>query len=138
MQEALSQPKARDGIAALLRGAADSLTDKCNPSGCLLVHGVAGAGEHAECIRQELNARRAASEKVIRARPLRRNGNERHGRAGSRWRFARRVEARCRHGYGRLACVRSKVVLGVFELGVPALRLRLEQQILAAGFQMNF
>ena len=68
LQEALSQPKARDGIAALLRGAADSLTDKCNPSGCLLVHGVAGAGEHAECIRQELNARRAASEKVIRER----------------------------------------------------------------------
>ncbi|HEX7532931.1 MAG TPA: TetR/AcrR family transcriptional regulator, partial [Methyloceanibacter sp.] len=68
LQATLALPKARDGIAALLRGAADSLTDKCNPAGCLLVHGVAGAGEHAECIRQELNARRAASEKVIRER----------------------------------------------------------------------
>ena len=32
------------------------------------MHGVAGAGEHAECISEELNARRAASEKVIRER----------------------------------------------------------------------
>jgi AcrR family transcriptional regulator len=65
---ALAAPKARDGIAALLRGTARFLTDKCNPAGCLLVQGIAGAGEHAQCIRDEINARRAASEKAIRER----------------------------------------------------------------------
>ncbi|MGZ8400827.1 MAG: TetR/AcrR family transcriptional regulator [Methyloceanibacter sp.] len=68
VREALAQPKARDGIAALLRATADSLTDKSNPAGCLLVQGIAGAGEHAQCIRDELSARRAAGEKTIRER----------------------------------------------------------------------
>ncbi len=68
VREALAQPKARDGIAALFRGTADSLTDKSNPAGCLLVQGIAGAGEHAQCIRDELTARRAAGEKTIRER----------------------------------------------------------------------
>ena len=68
VREALARPKARDGIAALLNGTADFLTDKCNPAGCLLVQGIAGAGEHAQCIRDELSARRAASEKAIRER----------------------------------------------------------------------
>ena len=65
---ALAQPKARDGIAALLRSTANSLTDKTKPSGCLLVQGIAGVGEHAQCIRDQLNAKRAEGEKTIRHR----------------------------------------------------------------------
>jgi AcrR family transcriptional regulator len=68
VREALALPKARDGITALLRGTADFLTETCNPQGCLLVQGIAGAGDHAQCIRDELNARRAASQKAIRER----------------------------------------------------------------------
>jgi AcrR family transcriptional regulator len=68
VREALAAPRARDGIAALLHGTARHLTDKCNPSGCLLVQGIAGAGDHAQCIRDELNARRAAAQKAMRDR----------------------------------------------------------------------
>jgi AcrR family transcriptional regulator len=65
VREALDKPKARDAVAALLHGTVRHLTDKSNPAGCLLVQGIAGAGEHAQCIRDELSARRAASEKAI-------------------------------------------------------------------------
>ncbi len=65
---ALAAPQARDGIAALLRGTAQSLADKSSPAGCLLVQGIAGAGDHAQCIRDELSARRAATQTVIRER----------------------------------------------------------------------
>lgn len=68
VREALAQPKVKDCIAALLSGTADFLTEKCNPAGCLLVQGIAGAGEHAKCISDELCARRAASEKAVRER----------------------------------------------------------------------
>jgi len=68
LEEALARPKARDAIAALLTGSADTLTDKSNPPGCLLVQGIAGAGEHAKCIRDQLTARRAANERMIRER----------------------------------------------------------------------
>jgi AcrR family transcriptional regulator len=68
LSEALAQPTAKDCIAALLRGTADSLTDKKNPPGCLLVQGIAGSGEHAQCLRDDLNARRAAKERMIRER----------------------------------------------------------------------
>jgi hypothetical protein len=52
----------------LLKGTADFLTEKCNPAGCLLVQGIADAGEHDKCISDELCARRAASEKMVRER----------------------------------------------------------------------
>ncbi|HUU67388.1 MAG TPA: TetR/AcrR family transcriptional regulator [Methyloceanibacter sp.] len=68
VREALAAPKAREGIAALLRGTAQSLADKSSPRGCLLVQGIAGAGDHAQCIRDELSARRAAAQKAIRER----------------------------------------------------------------------
>jgi len=68
IHEALAAGSAREGIAAILHGTARSLTDKSNPAGCLLVQGIAGAGEHAQCIRDELNARRAATQKVVRDR----------------------------------------------------------------------
>ena len=68
LREVLARPKARDAIAALLTGLADSLTDKSRPPGCLLVQGIAGAGDHAKCIRDELCKRRAFNEKLIRER----------------------------------------------------------------------
>jgi AcrR family transcriptional regulator len=68
LREVLARPKAQDGVAALLAAAADTLTDKSTPPGCLLVQGVAGAGDHAQCIRDELCARRAANEKMVRER----------------------------------------------------------------------
>lgn len=68
VREALAVLNARDGIAALLRGTARSLADKSSPAGCLLVQGIAGSGDHAQCIRDELTARRAASQKAIRER----------------------------------------------------------------------
>ena len=68
MQEALALPKARDCIATLLRRTAEALTDKSSPAGCLLVQGIAGSGEHAKCISDELCARRAENEKAVRER----------------------------------------------------------------------
>ena len=68
LREALSKPKARDGIASLLRTTADFLTEKCNPACCLLVQGVSAVGGHAECIRDEMNRKRAEGEKAIRQR----------------------------------------------------------------------
>jgi AcrR family transcriptional regulator len=68
LREVLSRPNARDAIAALLIATADSLTDKNSPPGCLLVQGIAGSGDHAQCIREELCSRRAANKKTIRER----------------------------------------------------------------------
>ena len=68
VNEALALPNAKDCIAALLRSTANSLTDKNNPPGCLFVQGIAGSGEHAKCISDELCARRAENEKAVRER----------------------------------------------------------------------
>lgn len=68
VREALAARTAREGIAAILHGTVRFLTDKSNPAGCLLVQGIAGAGEHAQCIRDELNARRATTQKAMRDR----------------------------------------------------------------------
>jgi AcrR family transcriptional regulator len=68
LRDVMSRPKAKDGIAALLAKTVEALTDKSSPPGCLLVQGIAGAGGHAQCIRDELSARRAANEKLIRER----------------------------------------------------------------------
>ena len=68
IREALAVAKAREGVAALLYGTARSLSDKSNPAGCLLVQGISGVGEHAQCIREMLNAKRASGEKDIRER----------------------------------------------------------------------
>ena len=57
MQEALAWPKARDGIAALLRKTAEALTDKSSPPGCLLVQGIAGAGDHAQMYRKRIGGK---------------------------------------------------------------------------------
>jgi AcrR family transcriptional regulator len=67
-RRALAKPKAKDGIAALLRKSVEGLTDKSSPPGCLLVQGIAGCGDDAQCIRDTLAERRAANEKSIRER----------------------------------------------------------------------
>jgi len=66
--EALAAPRAREAMAVLLRQTARSLTDKSSPAGCLYVQGIAGAGEHASCIREMLSEKRASHEKDIRDR----------------------------------------------------------------------
>jgi AcrR family transcriptional regulator len=68
VREVLARPRVREAIAALLFHSVDALTDKSNPPGCLLVQGIAGAGDHAQCIRDALAEKRAAGEKLIRER----------------------------------------------------------------------
>jgi AcrR family transcriptional regulator len=65
---ASSEPTARAVAERLLFGAIDVLTDPRYPGGCLAVQGALACGESADCIRQELIARRAAGEAAIRER----------------------------------------------------------------------
>jgi AcrR family transcriptional regulator len=66
--KALSQPTARAVTEHLLSGAADLLTDPHHPAGCLMVQGALVCGEAADCIREELAARRLAAEDTVRQR----------------------------------------------------------------------
>lgn len=66
-QAALLKPTARDVVASLLYEAADALTNPDTP-GCLAVQGALSCGEAAQTIKQELMARRAASEADLRRR----------------------------------------------------------------------
>lgn len=68
LREALKQPTARAVTQHLLRGAANLLADPRHPSGCLMVQGALVCGESADCIRQELVARRVAGEAAVRRR----------------------------------------------------------------------
>lgn len=67
-REILAAPSAREAMEALLRDAARSLTDKSRPVGCLYVQAIAGASEHAACIREMLKSKREDSEREIRDR----------------------------------------------------------------------
>jgi AcrR family transcriptional regulator len=66
--KALEEPKVHRVAQGLLRRAADVLTDRRHPHGCLLVQGALACGEGAESIREELGARRVAGEVKIRER----------------------------------------------------------------------
>jgi AcrR family transcriptional regulator len=68
VREALNEPTARAVAQRLLGGSIDLLTDRRNPRGCLLVQGALACGEAAESVRQELAARRAATEAALRRR----------------------------------------------------------------------
>ena len=68
VREALKQPTVRAVTEQLLRGAAKLSTDPHHPPGCLMVQGALVCGEGADCIRQELVARRLASEAAVRRR----------------------------------------------------------------------
>jgi AcrR family transcriptional regulator len=66
--EALAKPSAREVAETLLRGTARFLSDPCHPKGCLAVHGALASGGEEDCIRKELEKRRATSQAAIRER----------------------------------------------------------------------
>jgi len=66
--KALNEPTARAVVEGLLRGAANLLTDRRNPQGCLMVKGALSCGKSADPIRRELASRRAADEAALRRR----------------------------------------------------------------------
>jgi AcrR family transcriptional regulator len=67
-KEALSEPTAYAAIKTLLEGTADSLGDKKNPRGCLIVQGALSGRDECDPVRRELAARRNASVAMIRER----------------------------------------------------------------------
>lgn len=66
--EALAEPTARKVVEHLLRSVAMSLTDPCNPVGCLAVQGALTCSDAAESIKQELCKRRYEGEQNLRQR----------------------------------------------------------------------
>ena len=67
-REALCEPTAKAVVERLLRCTALSLTDPCNPAGCLAVQGALTCGDAAEFIKQELCKRRTDGEQALRQR----------------------------------------------------------------------
>jgi len=68
MEEAFAVPTAREAMRRLLEGTAERLSDKRNPSGCLLVQGALAGSEECEAVKRHLALRRAAGEVLIRER----------------------------------------------------------------------
>ena len=68
MRDCLNAPTAREAVEKLLRETADHLSDPHTPHGCLLVQGALSCGEEADPVRQELAARRRATEAALRER----------------------------------------------------------------------
>lgn len=68
VREALAEPTARAVMEKLLRGAADSLSDRKHPRGCLLVQGALACGEEADSVRREVASRRDAGLTALRER----------------------------------------------------------------------
>lgn len=68
LRQMLDETTARDGVKKLLYKIADSSACPETPRGCLHVHGALSCGDNAQHIRQELSARRAGSESVLRRR----------------------------------------------------------------------
>lgn len=66
--EALSAPTGYEAVKQLLEGTADSLGDKHNPKGCLIVQAALSGGDECDPVRQELAARRNKSVAMIRER----------------------------------------------------------------------
>jgi AcrR family transcriptional regulator len=66
--EALAAPTAYEAVERLLKGTAESLGDKRNPPGCLMVHGALSGGEECDSVKKELALRRDANVALIRDR----------------------------------------------------------------------
>jgi AcrR family transcriptional regulator len=64
----LAAPTAREGIEALLRESARSLTDKSKPAGCFYVQAIAGGGDHGTCVQEMLKAKHEEGERDVRKR----------------------------------------------------------------------
>ena len=67
-ERALRQPTARAAVEVFLHAIADSLGDRKNPRGCLLVQSALVCGSSGECVKQELIARRATARAAWRKR----------------------------------------------------------------------
>jgi AcrR family transcriptional regulator len=65
---ALQEPSSRKVVERLLYGAADLLTSRGNPHGCLWVQGALACGNAADPVRRELISRRMAGEAALRHR----------------------------------------------------------------------
>ncbi len=68
IRDALDEPTARGAVERLLRGSAAGSACSQDPRGCLMVSAALACGEGAEVIRQELAARRAGTETLVRRR----------------------------------------------------------------------
>jgi AcrR family transcriptional regulator len=68
VREGLLEPTARGAIKRILLAAADALSTRGIPRGCLMVQGALACGEEANSVRRELCSRRAAGETTIRKR----------------------------------------------------------------------
>lgn len=67
-EDALSAPTAYEALERLLKGTAESLSDKRNPPGCLMVQGALCGGDDCDSVKKELDARRNATTVLIRDR----------------------------------------------------------------------
>ncbi|MFL6814591.1 MAG: TetR/AcrR family transcriptional regulator [Bradyrhizobium sp.] len=65
---ARAAPTARAMVEHLLNASVDFVTDESNPRGCLMVRGAMACSEAANTIRDELVARRATGEAMLRER----------------------------------------------------------------------
>jgi AcrR family transcriptional regulator len=74
VRDAINEPTARGVAERLLRSAADMVTHRRNPRGCLTVRGALSSGEEADPIRLELALRRSEGEAAIRERLERAKG----------------------------------------------------------------
>jgi AcrR family transcriptional regulator len=68
VSDALQEPSVRTSMERLLKGYADVLTDPVHPPGCLGVNGALACSEAGTPIREELIARRALNEDLLRGR----------------------------------------------------------------------
>jgi AcrR family transcriptional regulator len=68
MRRAFEEPTARAVAERLLMSGIDLMTEPNKPRGCLLVQGALVCGDEADCVRQELVARRQSGEAAIRKR----------------------------------------------------------------------
>ena len=74
VRDAINEPTARGVAERLLRSAADMVTHRRNPRGCLTVRGALSSGEEADPIRLELALRRSEGEAAVRDRLERAKG----------------------------------------------------------------
>jgi AcrR family transcriptional regulator len=65
VKTALAAPTARGVAERMLRGSLDIISSSCDPAGCFGVISSVACTDHAESIRSEVIARRAASEHAI-------------------------------------------------------------------------
>jgi AcrR family transcriptional regulator len=68
INEALDEPSVRRVVEIIFKRAVEASCDPDRPRGCLLVQGAMACGKESESIRQELAARRAAGEAVLKKR----------------------------------------------------------------------